>query len=459
MRLLLILTGCVLSHQSCPPNSDFLPDPEDCAAFFQCTNGEKHRIICPQGLVFNTLAKYCDWPDNVNCDAKPQVSTTTTTSTSQSVTSTEVTSSSSVPSSSTTEDFASSSSPVTTNPPVSSSDLSSSCLISSSEPLSDEVRELRKSTCMLDNTEVEEVTPGRSMNPANVLIVENILSESLFKASFPNANPAYTYVNFLKAVAKFPALCVEEKVCRKILANMFAHFQQETAGLVYLREINKSNYCATWSPWVSKAYPCSPGKQYYGRGSKQLSWNYNYGAFSAAMFGDPSVLLQDPERVADTWLNFASAIWFFVTPQPPKPSMLHLVDGTWTPNSADLASGLKPGLGATTMAINGAIECGPSPGNSNASPNRQKYYKKFAKYFKVNISGEKLDCRSMSQFSARGSANPYVYWAPEQGCRLVRWQTAFSALVEGQHEKCLSSVSNRAIYVLYNIIHVFSNLF
>ena len=38
-----------------------------------------------------------------------------------------------------------------------------------------------------------------------------------------------------------------------------------------------------------KAYPCYPGKQYYGRGSKQLSWNYNYGAFSVAMYGKTSV--------------------------------------------------------------------------------------------------------------------------------------------------------------------------
>ena len=37
---------------------------------------------------------------------------------------------------------------------------------------------------------------------------------------------------------------------------------------------------------MAAAYPCSPGKQYYGRGAKQLSWNYNYGAFSVAMFGD-----------------------------------------------------------------------------------------------------------------------------------------------------------------------------
>ena len=104
---------------------------------------------------------------------------------------------------------------------------------------------------------------------------------------------------------------------------------------------------------VTAAYPCSPGKQYYGRGAKQLSWNYNYGtfyadrrlssiirlshlfttvvlcgmtelrsskhypliipfvgAFSRAMYGDSSVLLKNPELIADTWLNFASALWY-----------------------------------------------------------------------------------------------------------------------------------------------------
>jgi hypothetical protein len=27
------------------------------------------------------------------------------------------------------------------------------------------------------------------------------------------------------------------------------------------------------------------------------------------------VLLKNPDLVSDTWLNFASALWFFVTPQ------------------------------------------------------------------------------------------------------------------------------------------------
>ena len=45
-----------------------------------------------------------------------------------------------------------------------------------------------------------------------------------------------------------------------IVATIFAHFQQETSGLYYLEEIAKSDYCATWSGWVKRAYPCTPGK-------------------------------------------------------------------------------------------------------------------------------------------------------------------------------------------------------
>jgi len=321
-----------------------------------------------------------------------------------------------------------------------------SCTIESAEELTDEVKNLRLSSCSIPNSEVEMVIPGRDTNPANVKILESILSPENFTQMFPKAEPAYTYTNFLKAVAKFPAVCTSVKVCRKILSNMFAHFQQETSGLIYLREINKSAYCATWSNWVKAAYPCAPGKQYYGRGAKQLSWNYNYGAFSVAIYGDANVLLQDPDLVSDTWLNFASAIWFFVTPQPPKPSMLHLVDGTWKPNSADKAAGLQSGFGATIMAINGAYECN-SPSNAQ-SLNRQKHYKIYCDIFGVDYSIEKLGCASMGKFSSSGSANPAIYWAPEQGCKLVGWQTAFSALVEGQHKKCKEAMGLVWLYIL-----------
>ena len=94
-------------------------------------------------------------------------------------------------------------------------------------------------------------------------------------------------------------------------------------------------------------------------------------------------LLENPDLVASTWLNLASATWFYAYPQPPKPSMLHVIDGTWKPNKGDMKNRLEPGFGATIMIINGGIECGHGSEKPQAL-HRQAYYRKFAEYFKVS---------------------------------------------------------------------------
>lgn len=302
---------------------------------------------------------------------------------------------------------------------------------------------------MAPNSVVKTVRPRSASNPPNVKVLESIFSEEQFNTLFSKANNAYTYENFLKAFAKFPAVCEDELLCRYTLATMFAHFKQETDDLYYLEEINKSDYCGTWSDWLKAAYPCVPGRRYYGRGSKQLSWNYNYGAFSNAMFGDSRVLLENPDWVADTWLNFASALWFYVDPQPPKPSMLSVVHQAWEPSDSDLEGGRTYGFGLTTMIVNGGIECGEKATNLHGSKNRQEAYIKYAKYFDVDIRGEKLDCADMEPFDASGSANPSIYWAPENGCTLASWQTAYSALVEGDYERCLYDIGDAEYYDYY----------
>ena len=116
---------------------------------------------------------------------------------------------------------------------------------------------------MLPSSIAEDVYTGSKNNPQNVKILESIFSKTDFKNFFPNANSAYTYENFLKALSIFPSMCQTEDLCRKILPNIFAHFQQETAGLFYLEEINRAEYCAQWTAWVTNSFPCSPGIEYF----------------------------------------------------------------------------------------------------------------------------------------------------------------------------------------------------
>ncbi|ADO49171.1 glycoside hydrolase family 19 protein [[Enterobacter] lignolyticus] len=338
----------------------------------------------------------------------------------------------------------------------------------------------------LDNSVVEQIEPGKASNPENVKRVEGIVKASDWEYLFPLRAKEYTYSNFLKAVGKFPALCQtysdgrdSDAICRKELATMFAHFAQETGGheswrpeaewrqaLVYVREMGwsegqKGGYNGECNPnvWQGQTWPCGKDKDgdfvsYFGRGAKQLSYNYNYGPFSEAMFGDVRPLLDKPELVADTWLNLASAIFFFAYPQPPKPSMLQVIDGSWQPNAHDKANGLVPGFGVTTQIINGGVECG-GPTENAQSENRIKYYKEFAKYLKVPVgASEVMGCANMKQFDEGGSGALKIYWEQDWGwsadtpdgktyaCQLVGYQTPFSAFKQGDYTKCVQHFYN-----------------
>ncbi|MCE2572859.1 chitinase [Motilimonas eburnea] len=340
---------------------------------------------------------------------------------------------------------------------------------------------VRADTQTLDNASVEAVVPLRADNPENVRRAETIVSEADWDFLFPIRHENYTYQRFLQAIAKFPAFCRtyedgrnSDEICKRSLATMFAHFIQETGanapnwegaqgnpvwrqGLYYVREMHKQETDTTGpynacSGWQGERWPCQ-GKSYFGRGAKQLSWNYNYGPFSEAMFGDKMVLLKNPELVADTWLNLASAVFFYLYPQPPKPSMLHVIDGTWQPNAADKANGIEHGFGSTIQIINGAFECGKGSTTYQAR-NRIDYYQRITAYLNLDITGEKLDCADMKAFNTDGAGALMINWDKDWGwnadtpgnhsfkCKLAPYQTAYSAWNKGDYEMCVEDVFN-----------------
>jgi len=73
------------------------------------------------------------------------------------------------------------------------------------------------------------------------------------------------------------------------------------------------------------------------------SLSYNYIQAGQALGFDG---LNNPELVAqDPVLAFKTAIWFWMTPQNPKPSCHDIMQGIWTPTAADTAAGRLPGYG------------------------------------------------------------------------------------------------------------------
>jgi len=77
----------------------------------------------------------------------------------------------------------------------------------------------------------------------NVIRVKSVFPETDFEDVFSLRKSVYTYEGFLNAVGKFSAFCGEHKLkktngdawtdddaCRRELATLFAHINQETGG-------------------------------------------------------------------------------------------------------------------------------------------------------------------------------------------------------------------------------------
>lgn len=335
-------------------------------------------------------------------------------------------------------------------------------------------RTVKASVRTLPNAIVEAVTPGNPSNPINVKRIERLISSAKWDFYFAVRDPSYSYQRFLQAVAKFPAFCDDytdgrnaDNICRHSLATMFAHFGQETGdhndslsvpqwrqGLKNLRELGCSETGTNCGyngncndPTFNKIWTCGKNtdgsfKKYFGRGATQLTYNFNYGTFSQAMNnGNQFVLLNNPDLVASTWLNLSSATFFFVFPQPPKPSMLHVLDGTWVPNAVDKATGVGNNFASTIMIINDG-ECG-SGTETAAAQYRINYFKQFAADLGWNYSTEALSCAKMKPFNDGSSASYKIYWDTDwtdgspNRCELVGYQTPYNALLEGNYVKCV----------------------
>ncbi|CZF78018.1 putative bifunctional chitinase/lysozyme precursor [Grimontia celer] len=340
------------------------------------------------------------------------------------------------------------------------------------------------------NSVVNAIVPGAATNPDNVKRVERVFPETDWNFLTQMAAPEYTYTRFLKAIGKFPAFCGDytdgrdaDAICKKSIITAFAHFAQETGGhiavdnvsdnplaleewqqaLVHVREMGWAEGQEGYTTgcglddWQNRRWPCAAGQGYFGRGAKQLSYHFNYGMFSEVMFdGDATRLLNEPALVADSWLNLASAIWFFLTPQAPKPAMLHVIDRTWKPSQREIDAGIGYGFGTTINIINGGIECGEQNKDKGQPVNRIRYWEGLAAHYQIPIEAdEKNTCWQQTPFGSlnlQGATDVlytnwdgnWKYYPDRPGgfsfeCELVGFQTAYSALVPGDYEKCVTN--------------------
>jgi Chitinase class I len=209
-------------------------------------------------------------------------------------------------------------------------------------------------------------------------------------------------------------------------------------GLYWVEEVGYTTNSATGKSTAigyvdtgSSEFPPSVGRSYYGRGVIQLSWNYNYGAFSYWMFDNGlfraakdaagickidyrNQLLDFPNLVADCGdLSILSGIWFWMPPQGAKPSSHDVIFGEVTNISKSTQDNGLPQtnngyvrkvsigetsdsevfayrLGSVINIVNGGLECNKSSAWHGGPLQRVSYYNayaaKFNEKYKVNAT-------------------------------------------------------------------------
>ncbi|VDO81824.1 unnamed protein product [Heligmosomoides polygyrus] len=168
--------------------------------------------------------------------------------------------------------------------------------------------------------------------------------------------------------------------------------------------------------------PCADGTEthagrtyyrgcYFGRGALQLSWNYNYGLFQQFLLsrGVKVDLINNPNLVItkmDPPLAMLASLWFYMTPQPPKPSMHSIVVGDWRQSERNRRAGFTgPIFGPTSLVINN--ECGGEDPDEPA-------FKWFCKYFDVPAGSERsLSCKGI--LDGFDAVQHMYSWQPDWG--------------------------------------------
>ncbi len=219
---------------------------------------------------------------------------------------------------------------------------------------------------------------------------------------------SYTFPGLVAAAANYPTFACEGDLAtrRREVAAFLAQISHETTGgwatapdgpyawgLCFIEEVGCSGGCPQYCQAAHPTYPCASGKSYHGRGAIQLSWNYNYGQAGDALGVD---LLANPEQVAtNPEYAIATALWFWMTPQAPKPSAHDVMVGNWIPSAQDTAQGRVPGFGMTTNIINGGIECNQP--TTPAVEDRVGFFMRYAPMLSTTV-GANLYCDSMASY-------------------------------------------------------------
>jgi basic endochitinase B len=98
---------------------------------------------------------------------------------------------------------------------------------------------------------------------------------------------------------------------------------------------------------------------------------------------------------SDGVIAFQTALWFWMTPQQPKPACHAVMTGSWKPSGDDTNLGRVAGFGMTINIINGSLEC--SIATPSTVTDRVAFYQQFTTMLGVSM-GDNIYCDRMAHY-------------------------------------------------------------
>ena len=276
--------------------------------------------------------------------------------------------------------------------------------------------------------------------------VNRILGETKFDAFTNKADRdcQYSYNNFLKAVAKYPAFCNEsaagdgvvdkDAACRAEIAALFSHMSFASGDFKLVEE----EKCASYKDKADCARgPAMIKKEEYGE----------FGASFLEGLDRSDTLMAKPEIVAeDGYYGFSSAIWKYMKINTPGPSAHSCMTGFFEPNGGDRMAGHTGGFGTSIFIMQDSTLCGTYAQTDGAKALVDQYNaNRAALGLKKDVFN--LGCeRAWSEFSWNSSQNKQLFfqltgWGANKTCKIANWKTDFTAADLDGYKKCICSGS------------------
>ena len=152
--------------------------------------------------------------------------------------------------------------------------------------------------------------------------------------------------------------------------------------------------------------------------------------------------LNNPEYMVANRNMWKSALFSYMTPQNPTPSMHDIVTGLWIPSLNEINSNFGNTFGTTVFVLRKYSACGGGFAEDAEALERADYYAHFLDALGAEPENLSNICRDMNQNWPNSGLYTYKQYIQkdyirENECEFVSYKTKFNIFVKDDYKRCV----------------------